>query len=183
MKHFNIKDYIDDFKTLPLSLVYSFEDPDEQLDTLNNLILTRLERHAPLVKAKFTHSPAPWIKQLDIADLQKNEAGNYRFLAHHSPTEENWAKFRDIRNKLKSKIKVTKTAFYKKVLYSKNCKEIWKVVNRILKPNDNPLKVNTSKLNNYFNEAATRLASRKLMRKKELTSLIGSFNDKENAFQ
>ena len=69
------------------------------------------------------------------------------------------------------------------MLYSKNCKEIWKVVNRILKPNDNPLKVNTSKLNNYFNEAATRLVSRKLMSKKELTSLIGSFNDKENAFQ
>ena len=74
MKHFNIKDYIDDFKTLPLSLVYSFEDPDEQLDTLNKLILKRLERHAPLVKDKFTHSPAPWIKQLDVADLQKNEA-------------------------------------------------------------------------------------------------------------
>ena len=39
MKHFNIKDYVDDFKTLPLALVYSFEDPNEQLDTLNNLIL------------------------------------------------------------------------------------------------------------------------------------------------
>ena len=39
MKHFNIKDYLDDFKTIPLALVYSFEDPNEQLDTLNNLIL------------------------------------------------------------------------------------------------------------------------------------------------
>ena len=43
MKHFNIKDYIYDFKTLPLSLVYSFDDPDEQLDALNKLILERLE--------------------------------------------------------------------------------------------------------------------------------------------
>ena len=74
MKHFNIKDYIYDFKTLPLSLVYSFDDPDEQLDALNKLILERLEWHAPLAKAKFTHSPTPWIKQLDIADLQKNGA-------------------------------------------------------------------------------------------------------------
>ena len=31
-----------------------------------------MERHAPLVKTKFTHPPAPWMKQLDIADLQKN---------------------------------------------------------------------------------------------------------------
>ena len=31
MKFFNIKDYMDDFETLPLALVYSFEDPNEQL--------------------------------------------------------------------------------------------------------------------------------------------------------
>ena len=72
MKHFNIKDYIDDFKTLPLSLVYSFEVLNEQSDTLKNVILECIERHAPLVKTKFTHSPAPWMKQLHIADLQKN---------------------------------------------------------------------------------------------------------------
>ena len=29
MKHFNIKDYMDDFKTLPLAVVHSFEDPNE----------------------------------------------------------------------------------------------------------------------------------------------------------
>ena len=82
------------------------------------------------------------MKQLDIAELQK-KWDNYRFLAHHSPTEENWAKFRDIRNKLKSKIKETTTAFYKKIS-SKNCKEIWKVVHRILKLNENTLKVDRS---------------------------------------
>ena len=53
------------------------------------------------------------MKQLDIANLQK-KWDNYHYLAHHSPTEENWAKFRDIRNKSKSKIKETKAAFYKK---------------------------------------------------------------------
>ena len=42
MKHFNSKDYVDDFKTLPLALVCSFEDPNEQC----------IERHAPLVKTK-----------------------------------------------------------------------------------------------------------------------------------
>ena len=71
MKHFSIKGYIDDFNTLPLSLVYSFKDPNEQLDKLNNLILECIERHAPLVKTNFTHPSALWIKQFDIADLQK----------------------------------------------------------------------------------------------------------------
>ena len=97
MKHFHIKDYMNDFKTLPLALFYSFEDPNEQLDTLNNLILQCIKQHAPLLKTKFTHPPAPWIKQSDIADLQKKNKNreDYRFQVHHSPTEESWAKFRD----------------------------------------------------------------------------------------
>ena len=42
MKHFNIKDYVDEYKLLPLALVYSLY-PNEQLDTLNNLILECIE--------------------------------------------------------------------------------------------------------------------------------------------
>ena len=53
----------------------------------------------------------------------------------------------------------------------------------MLKPNDSTLEVDANKLNKYFNETAVRLVSRKSMNKKELTSLIDSFNDKENAFQ
>ena len=60
--------------------------------------------------------------------------------------------------------------------------EIW-IVHRILKPNGNTLKVDANKLNKYFNEAAARLVSPKSMSKKELTSLIDSFNEKENVFQ
>ena len=73
MTHFNITDNIDDFKTLPLALVYSFENPNEHLYTLNSLILECIDQQAPLVKTKFTNPPAPWMKQLDIADLQKSE--------------------------------------------------------------------------------------------------------------
>ena len=45
------------------------------------------------------------------------------------------------------------------------------------------MKVDTNKLNKYFSDTEARLVSQKSMSKKELTSLIDSFNDKENAFQ
>ena len=41
------------------------------------------------------------------------------------------------------------------------------------------MKVDTNKLK-YFDDTAARLVSRKSMNKKELTSPIDSFNDKEN---
>ena len=57
MKHFSIKDYMDNFKTLSFYLVYSFEDKNEQpyIEQLN----TRMNQTTPLVKTKFTQSPAP----------------------------------------------------------------------------------------------------------------------------
>ena len=67
MKHFNIKDYLDDLKTLPLSLIYSFKDANEQLDTLNNLTLECIGQHAP-----FYTPTCSMDEKLDVADLEKN---------------------------------------------------------------------------------------------------------------
>lgn len=57
-----------------------------------------------------------------------------KFLAHKSPSKESWTNFEKIR-KLTTKIKDTKV-FYKKVLTSKNTKEIWQMVHCFLKPNE-----------------------------------------------
>ena len=71
MKNFNTKEYYTDFSTLSFSTVCSFDNPDDQLTVLNKLILDCIDRHAPLKRTKFTRPPAPWMKQLDIIELQK----------------------------------------------------------------------------------------------------------------
>ena len=40
LKHFDLENYINDFKTLPFVTVYSFNETDNQLNTLNKLILS-----------------------------------------------------------------------------------------------------------------------------------------------
>ena len=80
-------------------------------------------------------------------------------------------------------MKDTKTAFYKKILTSKNSKEIWKIVHRILNPSDKTLEADTNKLNKYFNQTGKRLATTKPHNNAELKNLIGSFPDKNNGFQ
>ena len=101
------------------------------------LILDCIDRHVPLKRTKFTGPPAPWMKQLDI-ELQK-QRDKYRFLAHNIPSKENWINFRSTRIRRRKKIKDTNTAFYKKILTSKNSKEIWKTVHRILNPSGKTL--------------------------------------------
>ena len=53
------------------------------------------------------------MKQLDMTDLPEKR-DNYRYLAHHSRTEENWAKLRDIRNKSKIKNQKNKNRLLQK---------------------------------------------------------------------
>ena len=156
LKHFDLETYINDFKTLPFATMYSFNETDDQLDTLNKLILSVIDKHAPLVKTKFTRPAAPWTKDIKINKLQR-ERDHWRHEAHRNATDENWGNFRESRNKIKKAIKEKKTQFYRKVLSSKNNKEIWKVIHRILNPNMSTLQADPSVLNEFFNKTAERL--------------------------
>ena len=64
-KNFNADAFIEDFEQLPLSIVYSTEDPDMQVDLLSSLIRECIDRHAPLKHTKLTRPPTPWMKDLD----------------------------------------------------------------------------------------------------------------------
>ena len=58
-----MSDISNDFKTLPFSIIYSFDKTKEQLDTLNTLIQDCLKKRTLLRKVKFTRPPWPWLKK------------------------------------------------------------------------------------------------------------------------
>ena len=74
-------------------------------------------------------------------------------------------------------IKYTKTSLYKKILTSKNTKEICKIVHRILNHSEKILKADRNKLKKYFNETATRLIANKICSKDKPKNLTESFPD------
>ena len=76
-----------------------------------------------------------------------------------------------------------KTSFYKKILTSKNTKEIWKRVHRILNPSGKTPNANTIELNKYFTATATRLIVSKTYNNDELKNLMESLPRKKNEFQ
>ena len=134
LKNFELEKYVHDFKVLPISLVYFFDDPNNQLGTLNKLTLNTINEHAPLMKTKFTRRPAPWMKDFEINKL-KRERDLWRHEAHSKQTTQSWVKFRAIRNKIKKFINENKTSFYEKVFQLKNKSDIWKVIHCVISPN------------------------------------------------
>ena len=152
-KPFNLENYINDFSQLPLSTIYSFDDPDYQVETLNNLITDCLSRQAPIKCTKLTRPPAPWMKVLDIINLEKKR-NELRTAAHRTQTESDWELFRNTKNELKYKIESAKRTFSKKALASKNSKTIWRTIYRIIKPNHETCTTLPTSLDNYYSSLA-----------------------------
>ena len=157
---FDLNQYISDFSTLPFSLVYTFDEPDDMLDVFNNLIQTCIERHAPIKRCKFTRPPAPWIRDLEISKL-KLDCRNARFAAHQTQSDDDWQTFRTIRNSLKSKIKTAKRLFYTTALSSKRPNEVWKFIHRLLNPSRKKINFDAEKLNKHYVTTAQRLLNSK----------------------
>ena len=81
--------YISDVSTRPFSSISILEDPNNQLDTFNHLLLSAVNENVPLKRVKLTRPLAPWMKNLRISVLQK-QRDQLRYEAHKDQTEEVW---------------------------------------------------------------------------------------------
>ena len=67
-----MNDYVSDFKLLPTSIVFGFDDPNDQIAMLNKLITGCIADHASIRKVKFTRPPAPWMKDSELVTAKKH---------------------------------------------------------------------------------------------------------------
>ena len=103
--------FIEDVKGLPMSAVYGVDDPEEQLEMFNTMLLDCLNSHAPLRRVKITRPPAPWLQDQTIRSLQ-NRCRTERHAIQGQPSSETaWQAYRDSRNELKKTIKKSKRQF------------------------------------------------------------------------
>ena len=179
-KNFNAAEFITEIEQLPLTLVYAFDTPEEKLETFNELFLSCLNRHAPLVKQKMTRPPAPWLKDLNISDKQRMR-DILRKKAHETQADADWKLFRDIRNELKKLIRTAKSNFYKKALSSKRPKEVWATIHRILHPNPQKVDADPDLLNRHFNTTANRLLQSCPKPEQVLHEVIGNLPEMERS--
>ena len=113
--------YHKDFSQIHMSVVDTFDDPNDQLYMLNELTLSCKNQYAPLRRVKLTRPSALWMADLNIQALQqKND--NQRLIANHSNKDNKL--YKDTKKQLKAEIKGTEKTFYQKALLSKNSKEV-----------------------------------------------------------
>ena len=110
-KELNMSDYVSDFKLLSTSIVFSFDDPNDQISMLNKLITYCIADHAPIRKVKFTHPPAPRMKDPELVTAKKH-LEHLRRLKNANETDSNeFSDYRKSNVRYKKLIKTTKGSF------------------------------------------------------------------------
>ena len=74
---------VTNFQQLPLNLVYSFDDPDDQVAMLKKLITDCINIHSLLKRVKLTRPVAPWMHHSQIIELQKKLASQRETYRNH----------------------------------------------------------------------------------------------------
>ena len=170
-KSLNVKNFTLDFSRLPFKLVYAVSDPNDKLEIFNDLVQKCLNKDAPRTRTRVTRPPAPWMKDLNIRQLQE-QRDLYRYKAYHSGLDSDWKIFRNVKNKIKKVIKDTKRVFYQSASSSKRPKEIWSTIHRILHPNPKPINEDPEKMNAHFSKLAEKLTGRESISCDVLTQII-----------
>ena len=70
-------DMLQNFKNSKHTSVYVILIHTDELGTLNKLNPSVIDKHAPLVKIKFTRQPVPWMKDIKINKLQRKTAKKF----------------------------------------------------------------------------------------------------------
>ena len=92
--------YTSDFQQLPLNLVYSFDDPEDQFSIFNKLVVDCINTHARLKKVKLTRPVAPSMNDSKIANLRNDLDTQHTIYRNHKSCS-NHANYQNTRNKLK----------------------------------------------------------------------------------
>ena len=115
-----------------------------------------------------TSPPAPWMKDEDIGALQ-NQRNKLRYEAHSKRARSAWVGYRKVRNEIKPKLNSTKTSFDKKILNSKNTKDIWRFFTT--------LKGNLNDINKFVNSTAERAAGKESVETSNIYRTITSLRE------
>ena len=105
-------------------------------------------------RVKLTRPPAPWMQDPEIVQ-SRNQLEDLR---KRKVTESD--EYRKVRNNHKKIVKNKKSSFIRKSLSSKNSKEVWQTIHRILKPQSSRIKFEPETLNQHYTTLASRLCNK-----------------------
>lgn len=155
LKYFDYNLFREDLLQTPFYLIYDINNVNEMAEMLNDFLTSLLDRHMPLVSAKFTRPPAPWITDT-IKVMQKiRDNALKKFKKSNLPAH--WDYYKSLRNLTTDAIRREKRAYFEYTIKkcNQNKKDMWKVLKTANVIHKHTTKVpdhlsDTDSINNFF---------------------------------
>lgn len=150
----NQDSFLLDLQRCNLNVIYSCSNANDKVDYLNFVLLSLINRHAPLTKKTVKDPSAPWINE-NVHKLFKNRASAYECWKKDSSNILKWNNFARLRNITNRTVKNTKREYFASQLNTfLPAKTIWNNIKRLgLKDSRTRAgggDVSAASLNNYF---------------------------------
>lgn len=124
--------YYSDVSRIDWSTVFQEQDPSRALKVFNDLLLSVIDRHAPIRKLTVRNVNAPWLdKELRDNMTERNRA---KTEAIRSGGAQQWAIYRRLRNHVTKLNKIKKRKYYQnKIVCAKlDSRKIWNTLNEVM---------------------------------------------------
>lgn len=159
-KNFNEQDFLADIIAFDWTDLLSTNCIDEKVSIFNDKLMSCLDNHAPLRSITFKKLPAPWLTQ-DIKDSM-HERDLLRRVWRRYRSNENYHKFKTMRNKVQNIIRTAKKKYYLAIFGQKDKpNEIWKNLRHLglIKSNQGGgrLACTAEEMNAFFSDAGSGL--------------------------
>lgn len=182
-KNFNIDDFREDLLHTPWSNVLYINHIDEKVEFLTHHILDLFNKHAPIRTVRVSKPRAPWLT--DNLKLIMKERDKARMKYNRLKTQENWNRYKNLRNFAKASLKREKAAYLQFLAKQKNSASFFKALKTFNIQNGKNTEIPSDlsqpeKINDYF--ASVFLTDNSFC-DDNIKYYSNNFLNKENQFQ
>ena len=109
----------------------SLNHPNEMWNSWKHLLMSVIDKHAPLKTKRIRKHRSPWITNELLREIRKRDFLKKKATSTNDPL--NWKEFKDVRNKVNNSIKKAKRKYFSEKLDASKCdpRKTWRLINEL----------------------------------------------------
>ena len=131
LKNFNEDEFLRDLRMNEWNRVSMLNNPNEMWNSWRHLLMSVIDKHAPLKTKRIRNNRSPWITNKLLREIYKRDFLKKKVTSTNDPLI--WKEFKDARNKVNDSIKKAKRKYFSEKLDASKCdpRKTWRLINEL----------------------------------------------------
>ena len=131
LKNFNEDEFLRDLRMNEWNRVSMLNNPNEMWNFWKHLLMSVIDKHAPLKTKRIRNKRSPWITNELLREIYKRDFLKKKAASTNDPLI--WKEFKGARNKVNNSIKKAKRKYFSEKLDTSKCnpRKTWRLINEL----------------------------------------------------